>query len=41
MLQRLGEKVSILVCSADMGEADMSCLDLLLKIFVLDIEMLA
>jgi hypothetical protein len=40
-LQRLGEIVSFLVCSADLGESDMSCLDLLLKIFVLDIEMLA
>jgi hypothetical protein len=40
-LQRLGEKVSFLVCSADLGEADMSCLDLLLKMFVLDVEMLA
>jgi hypothetical protein len=40
-LQRLGEKVSFLVCNADLGESDMSCLDLLLKIFVLDVEMLA
>jgi hypothetical protein len=40
-LQRLGEKVSILVCSADLGESDMSCLGLLLKIFVIDVEMLA
>jgi hypothetical protein len=40
-LQRLGENVSFLVCSADLGESDMSCLDLLLKIFVLDVEMLA
>jgi hypothetical protein len=40
-LQRLGEKVSFLVCSADLGESDMSCLDLLLKIFVLAVEMLA
>jgi hypothetical protein len=40
-LQRLGEKVSVLVCSADLGESDMSCLDVLLKIFVLDVEMLA
>jgi hypothetical protein len=40
-LQRLGEKVSFLVCSAALGESDMSCLDLLLKIFVLDVEMLA
>jgi hypothetical protein len=40
-LQRLGEKVSFLVCSADLGESHMSCLDLLLKIFVLDVEMLA
>jgi hypothetical protein len=40
-LQRLDEKVSFLVCSADLGESDMSCLDLLLKVFVLDVEMLA
>jgi hypothetical protein len=40
-LQRLGEKVSFLVCSADLGEADMSCLELLLKIFVINVEMLA
>jgi hypothetical protein len=38
-LQRLGEKVSFLVCSADLGKSDMSCLDLLLKIFQLDVEM--
>jgi hypothetical protein len=41
MLQRLGEKVSFLVCSADLGESDISCLNLLLNIFVLDVEMLA
>jgi hypothetical protein len=40
-IQRLGEKVSFLICGADLGESDMSCLDLLLKIFVLDVEMLA
>jgi hypothetical protein len=40
-LQRLDEKVIFLVCSADLGESDMSCLDLLLKIFALDVEMLA
>jgi hypothetical protein len=40
MLQRLGEKVSFLVYSADLGESYMFCLDLLLKIFVLDVEML-
>jgi hypothetical protein len=40
-LQRLGEKVSFLVCSADLGETDMSCLNLLLKIFVLNVEMIA
>jgi hypothetical protein len=40
-LQRLAEKVSFLVCSADLGESNMSCLDLLLKIFVLDVKMLA
>jgi hypothetical protein len=40
-LQRLGEKIIVLVCSADLSESDVSCLDLLLKIFVLDVEMLA
>jgi hypothetical protein len=40
-LQRLGEKVSFLVCSADLGESNIFWLDLLLKIFVLDVEMLA
>jgi hypothetical protein len=40
-LQRLGELVSFLVCSADLGASDMSCLYLLLKIFVLDVDLLA
>jgi hypothetical protein len=40
-LQQLGEKVSFFDCSADLGKSDMSCLDQLLKIFVLDVEMLA
>jgi hypothetical protein len=30
-LQRLGEIVSFLVCSADLGESDMSCLDFVAK----------
>jgi hypothetical protein len=40
-LQWLGEKVIVLVCSSYLGEADKSCLNLLLKKFVLYVEMLA
>jgi hypothetical protein len=40
-LQRLGEKVCFLVCSADLGEVDVSCLTLLLEIVVFDVKMLA
>jgi hypothetical protein len=40
-LQWLGEKIRFLVGSADLSKANMSGLNLLLEIFVLDVEMFA